>query len=128
MSLFHEYTAASGQHLSLEKCRFFVGSMTPRRVSDLSNFLAFISGRLPFIYLGVPVFKGKPKKAYLQQIANRIKVKLAFWKGSLLFIMGRVKVIKSVVHSMLIYSFHVYPWPISLLKMVDKWIRNFVWS
>lgn len=29
---------------------------------------------------------------------------------------------------MLIYSFHIYAWLVSLLKIVDQWIRNFIWS
>lgn len=29
---------------------------------------------------------------------------------------------------MLLYSFHVYSWPVSLLKSIDKWVRNFIWS
>lgn len=31
-------------------------------------------------------------------------------------------------HSMLTYSFHVYQWPKELLKRIDHWIRNFIWS
>lgn len=27
---------------------------------------------------------------------------------------------------MLVYKFHVYAWPISLLKQVDAWLRNFI--
>jgi len=42
--------------------------------------------------------------------------------------MGRVQLVKSIVHGMLVYSFHIYRWPIRLLKMLDRWIKNFVWS
>jgi hypothetical protein len=28
----------------------------------------------------------------------------------------------------LIYSFHIYSWPSSLLQKMDKWIWNFIWS
>ncbi|XP_019451878.1 PREDICTED: uncharacterized protein LOC109353979 [Lupinus angustifolius] len=46
---------------------------------------------LPFNYLGVPLFKGKPKKIHLQAIADGIILKLATWKGALLSLMGRVE-------------------------------------
>lgn len=85
-------------------------------------------GWLPFIYLGVRIFKGKPRRTYLQPIADRIKVKLSSWKGSLLSVMGRIQLVKSVIHGMLFNSFHVYAWPVSLLKTVDTWLRNFIWS
>lgn len=29
---------------------------------------------------------------------------------------------------MLLYSFHIYYWSVSLLEAIDRWIRNFVWS
>lgn len=88
----------------------------------------FSTGSMPFMYLGVPLFKGKPKKLYLQPIVDRVKLKLASWKGVLLSIMGRVQLVQSVVQSMLLYSFQVYSWPVSLLNLVDKWCRNFIWS
>lgn len=83
---------------------------------------------MPFVYLGVLIFKGKPCKVHLQPIVDKIKAKLATWKGTMLSIMGRVQLVKSVIQGMLIYSFHIYTWHISLLKTVDQWIRNFIWS
>lgn len=128
MNLFMHYGQASGQLLSLEKCKFYYGKLSAKRVADISYVLGFLAGQLPFNYLGVPLFQGKPKKSHLQPIVDRIKVKLAAWKGKLLSIMGRVQLLKSIIHGMLIYSFHVYAWPVSLLKSIDNWIRNFIWS
>lgn len=65
---------------------------------------------------------------HLQPIVDRIISKLASWKGSLLSIIGMVELVKSVIHNMLLYSFHVYMWPINLIKYLDKCIRNFIWS
>lgn len=42
--------------------------------------------------------------------------------------MGRVQLVNSIINGMLLYSFKVYAWPVSLLKSIDKWIRKFVWS
>ncbi|XP_019454478.1 PREDICTED: uncharacterized protein LOC109355707 [Lupinus angustifolius] len=83
---------------------------------------------LPFKYLGAPLFKGKPIKLHLQPIADRIANKLANWKGACLSIIGRVELVKYVIHSMLSYTFHFYAWPIQLIKALDKRIRNFIWA
>lgn len=112
-----------GQHLSLEKCRFFAGCMSITRISALKDFLGFRCGSLPFTYLGVPIFLGKLRRVYLQPIADRIKSKLSSWKGSTLTVMGRVQLVKSMIQGILVYSFHVYMWPISLLKDLDRCIR-----
>ncbi|XP_019435871.1 PREDICTED: uncharacterized protein LOC109342316 [Lupinus angustifolius] len=61
-------------------------------------------------------------------LAYRIITKLSKWKGSSLSIMGRVELVKSIIHNILGYSFHVYAWPTTLLKSVDQSIRNFILS
>lgn len=68
MSLFKRYNVASGQYVSCEKSRVYSGT---------TNILGFGNSHLPFMYLGVPLFRGKPRKVYLQPIADKIKAKLA---------------------------------------------------
>lgn len=97
-------------------------------MQELKQLLGFSSGSLPFTYLGVLIFKGKPKVIHLQYIADRIKSKWSSWKGNLLSIMGRAQLVNSVISGMLLYSFNIYLWPVSLIKTVDRWIKNFVWS
>jgi hypothetical protein len=48
--------------------------------------LALVPCLLPFNYLGFLIFQGRPKVAYFQPIAYKIKAKLAAWKASLLSI------------------------------------------
>lgn len=128
MCLFKDYAETSSQFLSLEKCKFYCGNLTAKRSLEISEVLGFSVGNLPFSYLDVPLFKGKPRRIHLQPIMDRIKLKFASWKGLLLSIMGWVQLVKSVIHGILTYSFHIYAWPISLLKIIDRWIRNFIWS
>lgn len=128
VSLFDSYGQASGQQLSLGNCKFFVGAMPNNRIASIANILGFSKGQLPFSYLGVLIFKGKASKIHLEPIVDKIKAKMAAWKGALLSIMGRVQLVKSIIHGMLVYSFHVYAWPISLLKQLDSCIRNFIWA
>jgi hypothetical protein len=78
--------------------------------------------------LGVPIFKGKPKAIYFQPLVDKIKIKLASWKASLLSYPGRCKVIKSVVQSMMIYSISIYSWHVSLIKELERYLRKFLWS
>ncbi|CAL0306454.1 unnamed protein product [Lupinus luteus] len=122
------YAQASGQQISSDKCKFYTANDSIRYKARISNLLGFSAGSLPFCYLGVPLFKGRPKKLYLQPIADRILRKLASWKGSSLSIMGRVELVKSIIQSMLLYSFHIYKWPKQLLRSLDSKIRNFIWS
>ena len=126
--LFHRYELASGQVISTSKSIIFSSTISQARLDNLTEILPFNTGSLPFEYLGVPIFKGKPKVSHLQPIADKIKSKLSNWKASLLSMAGRVQLVRSVIQSMLTYSISIYSWPTSLLKELEKCIRNFVWS
>ncbi|XP_019430885.1 PREDICTED: uncharacterized protein LOC109338180, partial [Lupinus angustifolius] len=123
-----DYGEALRQLTNPTKCRFYYGKINARKVASLTDSLGFSVGCIPFNYLGVPIFKVKPRKIHLQPIADKIMGKLATWKGHFLSIMGRVELVRSVIHSMLSYSFHIYAWAYQLIKFVDTSIRNFIWS
>jgi len=46
------------------------------------------------MYLGVPVYKVKPKAIHLQGVSDEIKSKLSSWKASLFSIVGRNQLVK----------------------------------
>jgi len=117
--LLNKYSEVSGQIINNAKSRLYTGAMTATRTQMIAALLGFTVGTVPFIYLGCPIFQGKPKVAHFQMVSDKIKAKLATWKGSLLSIMGRVQLVKSIIHGMLVYSFHVYMWPKRLLRMLD---------
>lgn len=51
--------------------------MKQYRHNMLADMLGFTITYPPFLYLGVPIFKGKVKVTHLQPIADKIKLKLA---------------------------------------------------
>jgi len=128
MELFTLYGQYSVQLINSQKSKFYSGSLSLIRSHTIASLFGFSQGNLPFTYLGVPLFKGKPKAIYLRPIVDTIQHKLHAWKGILLTIMGRVQLLNAVISSMLTYSFHVYKWPASILQEVAKSMRNFLWS
>lgn len=52
--LFDEYGKASGQFLSLNKCKFYTGAISASKSIRIANTLGFSAGSFPFIYVGVP--------------------------------------------------------------------------
>ena len=63
--------------------------------------LSMRRGDLPFKYLGVPLFKGAPRRRHLRTIADRIIAKFSKWKGETLSMAGRLTLINSVIASSL---------------------------
>jgi hypothetical protein len=84
--LFDNYALESGQVVNNSKSTIFSGSITQGRLAIIVQLFNFNLGSLPFNYLGVPIFKGKPKTCHLQPIADKITLKLSAWKASLLSI------------------------------------------
>ena len=128
LNIFQRYSEVSEQIINNAKSCLYTGAMNSSRAQMISDMLGFTVGTVPFLYLGCPIFQGKPKVAHFQMISDKIKTKLSSWKGFLLSIMGRVQLVKSIIHEMLVYSFHIYLWPRRLLRLLDTWIKNFIWS
>lgn len=98
------------------------------KLQNILNKTGFSKGTLPFMYLGVPLFKGKPKFVHFRPIADRILAKMSGWKDSCLFMEGRVYLVKSIIEGMLNHTISIYVWPVAILKEVEKAARNFIWS
>lgn len=92
------------------------------------SLTSFQLGSLPFMHLGIPLIKGKPKYHYLKSTVDRIQSKLETWKGSLLSIIGRVQLVDFTITNMIEYSFHIYASLVGLLKQLTTMIKNFIWS
>jgi len=56
------------------------------------------------------------------------KLKLASWKGKSLSMMSQIQLVNTVITEFLAYSFNMYKWLVSLLKQVEQWYRNFIWT
>jgi hypothetical protein len=123
-----KYAEASGQFVNPRKSFIYAGVVSSQRLHHIATQLGFNIGVLPFVYLGAPIFKGKPKKCHLQPIADKIKSKLSAWKASYLSMAGRMQLLKSVIQGMMVHTISVYSWPSRLIKDIEKWMRNFLWS
>jgi len=77
--LFQWYALNSGQVINCSKSTIFYNSISTKRLNRVVQLLNFSIGTFPFNYLGVPIFKGKPKASYLQPIAYKICMKPSSW-------------------------------------------------
>lgn len=59
--LFTRYANSSGQVISASKSTLFAGGISQNRMHNIINLLCFSVASFPLNYLGVPIFKGRPK-------------------------------------------------------------------
>lgn len=83
LSLFQKYGEISGQLINPSKSTFFYPGRIVSRQASIASILVSLWENFTFIYLGVPIFHGKPRKIHLQPIADKIKCKLAVWKATI---------------------------------------------
>jgi len=89
-----------------------------RFVTKIQCILSCSNDCLPFTYLRLSIFVGAPKCQFLQPLANKVKLKLASWKGKSLSMMGQIQLVNTLITGFLAYSFNMYKWSVSLLKQV----------
>ncbi|XP_057811497.1 uncharacterized protein LOC131025722 [Salvia miltiorrhiza] len=127
-NILQRYGELSGQVCSQEKSHIFYAKGVPLSYQrQIGRILHFRVGQLPFIYLGAPLFVGRPKAIHLAAIKDRIINKFSRWKGSQVSIAGRICLVRSVIQSSIVHTMMLYKWPSSLLKELDRSCRNFIW-
>lgn len=72
VSIFQCYANISGQVVNCGKSFINGGSMNLSRLNILAALSGFKAGLSKFVYLGVLIFKGKPRVASLLPITNKI--------------------------------------------------------
>ncbi|XP_057791059.1 uncharacterized protein LOC131008183 [Salvia miltiorrhiza] len=123
------YGNISVQIVSQEKSHIFFTDKVPSSTKrSIEGILKFEPGRIPFNYLGVPIFQGRARASHLRAIHDKILNKFARWKGLHLSMAGRLCLIQSVIQSSLTHSMMIYKWPRSLLTKLDTCCRNFLWT
>jgi len=73
LNIFNKYSEVYGQMVNNAKSRFFTGNMSVTRKNMIANLLGFSVGSAPFLYLGCPIFQGKPKVMHFRMVTDKIK-------------------------------------------------------
>ncbi|XP_042962753.1 uncharacterized protein LOC122297032 [Carya illinoinensis] len=89
--VFALYESWSGQVVSKEKSSiFFPKYVNSARKRNLLQLTSFSEGLFPVKYLGVPLFSGRLKVSYFEDLLNRIRDRLEGWQNRLLSASARL--------------------------------------
>ncbi|XP_058759059.1 uncharacterized protein LOC131632302 [Vicia villosa] len=116
------------ENVNCNKSFLYSSSMSVSRLNILAEMSGLKIGTSLFVYLGVPIFKGKSKAVHLHLIVDKITNRLSSWKCALLSFICCVELVKSVIQGMLTHSIALYSWPISLIWDVECAVKRFIWS
>lgn len=79
-------------------------------------------------YLGLPFCKTQMNLTSLSAITNKVKSRLASWKGRMLSFAGRGVLVNSVAQTIPAYAMQTYLLPNVLCHKLNELIRDFWWG
>ena len=79
-----------------------------------------------FNYLGVPIFKSKPKSSAWSPIVEKIKRKITGWGAIWLNLAGKVVLIKVVLNNYMLYQCSLLLAPVNIINQIEGLMRTFL--
>ncbi|WMV37643.1 hypothetical protein MTR67_031028 [Solanum verrucosum] len=97
-------------------------------MEHLSQTLGGVIGTLPLVYLGMPSWAKSGSIDIWNPILEKCEKKLAKWRSQYLSLGGRLTLINFVLDALPTYMLSIFHIPQSIVQMLDKTRRNFLWQ
>uniref|UniRef100_A0A8I6YX69 Reverse transcriptase domain-containing protein n=1 Tax=Hordeum vulgare subsp. vulgare TaxID=112509 RepID=A0A8I6YX69_HORVV len=128
LQVLRDFGHATGLHVNPAK-----STVSAIRCNDinLSDVLANFGGQsvgFPVRYLGLPLTITRPRLVHILYILDRIRARLAGWKGKLMSIAGRRVLVRSVLTALPTFALAVLRVPKKFLDDIDKARWRFLWA
>nr|GEY51167.1 RNA-directed DNA polymerase, eukaryota [Tanacetum cinerariifolium] len=115
----------SGLRINMCKSKLMGLHVDGELVHRAARQLGCLVLNLPFSYLGSIVGDNMARQQAWGGIVDRVKKKLSKWKMKMLFIGGRLTLVKSVLGSLPIYNFSIFKVPKCVLNELEGIRRKF---
>jgi hypothetical protein len=119
-AVLRSFELISGLKVNFSKSNVYGVNVDPYFLHSASVFLHCKQGNFPLNYLGIPVGVSARKKSTSKTVIDKIKNRLASWKGRDISLGGRVTLINSVSNNFSIYFLSFYKAPSSVNHKYSK--------
>ncbi|XP_070034183.1 uncharacterized protein [Nicotiana tomentosiformis] len=83
MKVFNNYEVSSGQLVNTDKSFFLTApNSCAARINRIRNCIGFMDKDFPFTYLGCPIYIGRKKLVYFDNMVNKVVKNLSGWQGT----------------------------------------------
>ncbi|XP_070056298.1 uncharacterized protein [Nicotiana tomentosiformis] len=129
MYILRNYEDTFGQRINSNKSHF----MTPfcvfqYNVNIIQHITGFTRKGSPITYLGCPMYIGRKRIMYFNDLISKVISRIRRWQGTLLSYGGRRTLIKHVLQSMPIHLISVVSPAKTTLKQIERMSPNFFWG
>jgi ribonuclease HI/exonuclease III len=124
------YKSCSGSEINYNKCKIYGWNCSPQDMQQIGRILNMEGLTVwdNFIYLGIPIFKGRALVAHWLPMVDKIKHKIQVWGANWLNRAGKVVLMNSVLSSLPIYQCSVLIAPKTISNKIDALLRKFLWE
>lgn len=127
--LLKAYELSSGQQVNLEKSGFYPSKWVHgRRLNRLARRLGCSAKQFPLTYLGAPLFKGRCKGIYFEDLVNKFANRITGWKAKFISFAGKATLIKSTLSSLHIHTLSCLAIPKHTIARMEGIMRAFLWN
>jgi len=103
------FVAMSGLKVNFLKSMLVGVNIASSWLLEAASVLRCKVGKVPFLYLGMPIGGNPRRLCFWEPIVNRIKSRLSGWNSRFLSFGGRLVLLKSVLTSLSVYALSVTP-------------------
>jgi hypothetical protein len=118
----------SGLKVNFFKSKLFGVNVEDDFMVSAASFLNCVVGRLPFIYLGLPVGANPRRLSTWNPVLEVIQNRLASWKNKYVSLGGRVVLLNSVLAAIPIFYLSLFKIPVGVWKKIVRLQRRFLWG
>jgi hypothetical protein len=127
-ALLRGFELASGLKINFHKSSLLGINVTSEFMDMACNFLNCAQGRLPFMYLGLPVGGNSARAITWDPLLEKISKKLFSWGNRYLSLGGRIILLNSVLNAVPIFYLSFFKMPACVAKKIVRIQRKFLWG
>jgi len=94
-------------------------------LSEAASVLNCKVGKIPFVYLGLPIGGNSRRLSFWDPVVNRIKSRLSGWNSRFLSFSGRLILLKTVLTSLPIYALSFFKAPSGIISSIESLLNKF---
>lgn len=125
---FATFSKASGLVANNTKSEILGSNMVDDSMVRISQALGFVTGKLPFRYLGMPNNSQRLKIADCEMSTEKIITKTRTWGSRNMSYAAQANLVDSVLQNLHTYWAFIFVIPKSSIKKIIAICRNFLWD
>lgn len=129
IKMIKKYERSFGQKVNENKSFVLIDTKTSAyRINRLKSCTGFMEKNFPFTYLGCPLYVGRRRVHYFDEMVTEVVKRVSGWHGKLLPPGGRMVLIKSVLQAIPTYSLSAICPPKTSLQLLEKHFARYFWG